>query len=111
MFSFEPFKTVLRVTDDNRRVENKQAKISGSGCGSVGRAVASDSRDPWFESRHRQNFIFQLYNRKDENKEKEAENGPSLKIKKQPKISGNGGILKFLDQAFLPKFLILGPDL
>ena len=41
------------------------------------RAVASDTRDPWFESRHQQNFINQLYNRKDENKEKEARNGPS----------------------------------
>ena len=32
-----------------------------------------------FESRHRQNFIYQLYNRKDKNKEKEAGKGPSLK--------------------------------
>ena len=53
--------------------------VRGSGCGSVGRAVAFDTRDPQFESRHRQNFIYQLYNRKDENKEKEAGNGPSLK--------------------------------
>ena len=79
MFSFEPFKTVLRVTDDNRIVENKQAKISGSGCGSVGREVASDTRDPRLESRHQQNFIYRLYNRKDDNKEIEAGNGPSLK--------------------------------
>ena len=28
--------------------------IVGSGCSSVGRAVASDNRDPWFESSHRQ---------------------------------------------------------
>ena len=27
----------------------------GSGCGSVGRAVAYDSRGPWFESSHLQN--------------------------------------------------------
>ena len=54
-------------------------RYKGSGCGSVGRAVTSDSRDPRFESYHRQNFIYQLYNRKDENKEKEAGNGPSLK--------------------------------
>ena len=49
--------------------------------GSVGRAVASDAREPQFESRRRQNFIYQLYskNRKDENKEKEAGNGPPLK--------------------------------
>ena len=39
------------------------AKISilfGSG-GSVGRAVASNTRDLRFESQHRQNFIYQLY--------------------------------------------------
>ena len=50
----------------------------GSGCGSVGRAVTSDTRDLRFESKHRQNFIYQLYNRQDENKEKEVGNGPSL---------------------------------
>ena len=49
----------------------------GSGCGSVGRAVASDTRDPQFETRHRQNFIYQLYNRKEKNK-KEARNGSYL---------------------------------
>ena len=32
--------------------------LSGSGCGSVGRAVASDSRGPQFKSRHWQkNYI------------------------------------------------------
>ena len=50
-----------------------------SGCGSVVRAVASDTRDPWFKSRHQQNFIYELYNGKDKNKEEEAGNGPSLK--------------------------------
>ena len=50
----------------------------GSGGGSVGRAVASDTRDPWFESQHWQNFIYQLYIEK-ENKEKEAGIGPPLK--------------------------------
>ena len=57
----------------------KTKTIIGSGCGSVGRAVASDTRDPQYKSRHRQNIIYQLYNRKDRNKEKEARNGPSLK--------------------------------
>ena len=33
----------------------------GSDGGSVGRAVASDTRDPWFKSQHRENFIYQLY--------------------------------------------------
>ena len=32
----------------------------GSGGGSVGRAVASDTRDTLFESQHWQNFIYQL---------------------------------------------------
>ena len=54
-----------------------------SGCGSVGRAVASDTRDPRFKPRHRKSFIYQiiyqLYHRKDENKEKEAGNGPPFK--------------------------------
>ena len=44
----------------------------------VGRAVASDTRDPRFESGPGQNFIYQLYNRKVKNKEKVAGNGPPL---------------------------------
>ena len=57
----------------------------GSGGGSVGRAVAYDTRGPWFESQHRQIFIDQLkLNRIDENKEKEAGNGPSLKNVQHP---------------------------
>ena len=51
----------------------------GSGCGSVGRAVASDTRGPRFESSHQQKFIYTLNicllsteYWKDENKEKEA---------------------------------------
>ena len=32
--------------------------ILGSGCGSVGRAVASDTRGPRFKSSHRQKFIY-----------------------------------------------------
>ena len=47
----------------------------GSGCGSVCRAVASDSRGPQFESSHWQKFILNIYCQlywKDENKEKEA---------------------------------------
>ena len=45
----------------------------GSGCGSVGRAVASDTRGPRFESDHWQNYILPLYRQlywKDKNKEK-----------------------------------------
>ena len=58
---------------------NKDSNIGGSGCGSVGRVVASETRDPRFVSRHGKYFLYQLYNRKDENKEKEARNGPTFK--------------------------------
>ena len=34
--------------------------VLGSGCGSVGRAVASDSRGLQFESSHRRNFFHVL---------------------------------------------------
>ena len=44
--------------------------------GSVGRAVASITRGPWFESSHRQLLLNQYFLltvcRKDDNKEKEA---------------------------------------
>ena len=50
-----------------------------SGCGSVGRAIASDTRDPQFKSINWLSFIYQLYIRKEENEEKKARNGPSLK--------------------------------
>ena len=33
------------------------AHFLGSGCGSFGRAVASDNRGPRFESSHQRNFI------------------------------------------------------
>ena len=54
----------------------------GSGCGSVSRAVASNSRGPRFISSHRQKFILNIYCQlywKDEIKEKEAGNGPFFK--------------------------------
>ena len=41
---------------------NLKLIIEGSGCGSVGRAVASDSRGPRFESCHRQkNFTVKFF--------------------------------------------------
>ena len=49
----------------------------GSGCGSVGRPVASDTRDPDIRKTDSgKTFIYQLNNAKDENKI-ESENGPS----------------------------------
>ena len=38
-----------------------QQILIGSGCGSVGRAVAFDTRDPRFDSSHWQNFIEHLF--------------------------------------------------
>ena len=40
----------------------KIVTVNGSGGDPVGRAVASNTRDPQFESCHSQNFINQLYN-------------------------------------------------
>ena len=48
------------ITLAQSRAENfhyKSFLSSRSCCGSVGRAVASDTRGPWFESSHRQKFI------------------------------------------------------
>ena len=59
----------------------------GNGCVSVGRAVASNSRGPQFESSHKQKFIYidHLFTvncvLKRWNKEKEAGNGLFKKIK------------------------------
>ena len=58
-------------------------KPVGSGCGAVGRAVASDTRRLGFESSHRQLllniYLLLIVSRKDENKGKEAGNGPFKK--------------------------------
>ena len=62
-------------------------RIEGSGCGSVGRAVASNTKGLQFESSHRQKFIYILnicllstvYWKDENKKEKEAGNGPFLK--------------------------------
>ena len=37
-------------------LRSKRKGLMGSGCGSVGRAVATDTRGPRFETRHRQNL-------------------------------------------------------
>ena len=47
---------------------HKLCLCRGSGCGLVGRAVTSDTSDPTFESQHRQNFIYQLYIKKENTK-------------------------------------------
>ena len=64
--------------------------MKGSGCGSVGRGVASKSKGMQFESSHQQKIILNIYcqlYRKDENREKEAGNGPFLKRKKEMKMA------------------------
>ena len=42
------------------RLQSKQLKL-GSGCGLVGRAVASDSKEVWFKYSHMQNFIKSIF--------------------------------------------------
>ena len=57
----------------------------GSGCDSVGRAVASDTRDPRFKSSHWQTLIEHFFTancvEKTKIKIKKAGNGPFKKIK------------------------------
>ena len=77
--------THLYQVSKNRNKIFMVVKISqkGSGCGSVGRVVASDTRGPQFESSHRQNLLniclLSTVYWKDKNKEKEAGNGPFFK--------------------------------
>ena len=60
----------------------KDYKTVGRGCGSVGRAVAPNTRDARFETGHRQNFIYLLNNKtiKETKIKEEAGNGPSKKM-------------------------------
>ena len=51
------FLTKINLID----LAGQKIQAMGSGCGSVGRVVASDSRDPQFESSHRQTFIEHLF--------------------------------------------------
>ena len=38
-----------------------ESELYGSGCGSVGRAVASDTRGPQFDSSHAQKYVVNVY--------------------------------------------------
>ena len=66
------------------RTEQK-FEAMGSGCGSVGRAVAyNGTRGLQFESRHRQNFIQNLYLMLTVEKTKNEKNRPGIApVKKQ----------------------------
>ena len=63
--------------------------VEGSGCGSVGRAVAFDIIGPWFDSSHRQNLywtfvcLLSAVLKRRKYIKKEAGNGPLFKIWKQ----------------------------
>ena len=69
----------LRSTIDNA----SKNMFKGSGCGSVGRAVASDTKGPWFKSSHQQTFyrtfVYCQLHWKDGNKNRKAENCPFWK--------------------------------
>ena len=74
-------------------IQSKNASLWGSGCGSVGRAVTSDTRDPRFESRHWQNFINCTIE-----KTKIKKKRPSLK---NPLITSDIGVNRAEFRAFL----------
>ena len=63
---------MLGVTIDTALLDKKQLQ-RGSGGGSVGKAVASYTRDLRFKTCHRQNDIYQLY----------IQNTEKMKIKKK----------------------------
>ena len=50
----------LPITYEARQDMQTYGEVGSGGGGSVGRAVASYSRDQRFKSQHRQTFIFQL---------------------------------------------------
>ena len=51
----------LPITYEARQDMQTYDEVGSGGGGSVGRAVATNTRDPRFEFQHRQTFIFQLY--------------------------------------------------
>ena len=76
--------SVIDVCDRKKaKIHYEYFSVMGSGCGSVGREVTSDTRDWRFKSRHWQNFIYQLYTRKDESKEKKSREWPIFNKKTQ----------------------------
>ena len=79
------------------KVDWIKQKRRGKWCGPVGRAVASDTRDPWFECRHRQNVYHTFVNvncvEKTKIKKGEAGNSPFFEKWKGRNIKiGIGGV-------------------
>ena len=68
----------IKVSDGNKNNTHWLTQARGSGCGTVGREVASDLQ-VWIHQSV--NFIYYQLWWKDENKEKEAGNGPILRLK------------------------------
>ena len=65
---------------DNCHQYNKRSNPP-SGCGLVGRAIASDDRGQWFDYSHRQDFIMDIFTVncwKDGNKEKRGREWPNF---------------------------------
>ena len=61
---------LLRTIDVHHCKHRYKTFLESNGCGSVGRAVASDSRGPQFESHHRQkNYIEEKRRKKTTKKE------------------------------------------
>ena len=61
-------------------LSHKYSTLMGSGCGLVGRAVASDSRGQQFESSHRQYLLCQNCIEKTKIKQNEDRKGAFLKV-------------------------------
>ena len=81
MNGFEPWPLVSKAT-------TQPTVPLGNGSGSIGRAVASETRSLRFTSSDQQNFytdhVLTYLGRKDENEEKEAENDLSFLKKSVP---------------------------
>ena len=71
-------KRLIKPSTNKRKLQSQAFRISGSGCGSIGRAVASNTRDPQFESSQRQ--ILFIISCIEMTETKEAGNGPIFNI-------------------------------
>ena len=90
-FNMESIRKKDRQTDRAVLKVNNYMQVARyricNGCGSVGRAVVSDSRGPCFESSHRQKYLL-LTAQQIKMKKKEAGNGPFKSIDREEKLHG-----------------------